>query len=62
MAGDLTKIIRSLQTSAVNKCRERIDEAALRAKGLITRGEKEEIPKPDEPYGVTSILKRKHGL
>ena len=28
MAKDITKIIRSLQTCAVNRCRERLDEAA----------------------------------
>ncbi len=65
MAQDITKILKSLQTSAVNRCRERLDEAALRAKSLISRGddaEKKE-PAPEKPqYGVTSVLKRKHGL
>jgi CBS-domain-containing membrane protein len=65
MAKDITKIIRSLQTCAVNRCRERLDEAAIRARDLITRGEKsdeggKEHEKPE--YGVTSVLKRRHGL
>lgn len=65
MARDLTGIIRSLHASAVNRCRERLDEAALRAKGLISRGgsgEEGRAGHDTEPYGVTSVLKRKHGL
>ena len=65
MAQDITKILKSLQASAVNRCRERLDEAALRAKNLIGRGDDAEKrePAPEKPqYGVTSVLKRKHGL
>ena len=65
MAQDITKILKSLQTTAVNRCRERLDEAALRAKNLIGRSEDGERkdPAPEKPqYGVTSVLKRKHGL
>ncbi|NMB78397.1 MAG: hypothetical protein GYA23_04810 [Methanomicrobiales archaeon] len=65
MPQDITKILKSLQASAVNRCRERLDEAALRAKGLISTGGEEERHGPsryDESYGVTSVLKRKHGL
>lgn len=64
MAGDYTSIIRTLQESAVNRCRERLDEAALRAKGLISTNDPDgDRPgKGDDEYGVTSILKRKHGL
>jgi len=65
MAQDITKILKSLQTTAVNRCRERLDEAALRAKNLIGRGGEAETrdPAPETPqYGVTSVLKRKHGL
>jgi hypothetical protein len=65
MAQDIAKILKSLQISAVNRCRERLDEAALRAKNLISRGDDEEKKGPahDKPdYGVTSVLKRKHGL
>jgi hypothetical protein len=65
MAKDITKIIRSLQTCAVSRCRERLDEAAIRARDLITRGENgdEQGEAPTKPeYGVTSLLKRRHGL
>lgn len=65
MVQDITKILKSLQTSAVNRCRERLDEAALRAKSLIGKGDVDEKKGPahdDKEYGVTSVLKRKHGL
>lgn len=63
MAQDITTILRSLHTSAVNRCRERLDEAALRAKGLIGRdGERKGPAHDDKQYGVTSVLKRRHGL
>jgi hypothetical protein len=66
MKGDLTGVIRSLQTTAVNRCRERIEEAALRARGLIrnqdTEDAKGEEPPVEREAGVTSVLKRRHGL
>jgi len=65
MAKDITKIICSLHTSAVNRCRERLDEAALKARGLISKGndDNEKGAAQDKPqYGVTSLLKRRHGL
>jgi hypothetical protein len=65
MAQDITGIIRSLQNSAVNRCRERLDAAALKARGLIRRdGDDEgtESDNGDPQYGVTSVLKRRHGL
>lgn len=65
MAKDLTLVIRSLQCSAVNRCRERLDAAALKSRDLISKGETENgwAPKHDTPeYGVTSLLKRRHGL
>jgi CBS-domain-containing membrane protein len=65
VAKDLTGIIRSLQCTAVNRCRERLDAAALKARDLIRNGEesgeKDEAPGKPE-YGVTSVLKRRHGL
>jgi hypothetical protein len=47
--------IRNLRATAIQRCRERIDEAAKKARGagVITR---------DPEYGVSSILKRRHGL
>ena len=64
MAQDITKILKSLQTTAVNRCRERLDEAALKARRLISRGEEEKKrdAHDESQYGVTSVLKRKHGL
>jgi hypothetical protein len=65
VAKDITKIISSLQTTAVNRCRERLDEAAIRARDLISRGEggDEKCAAYNTPeYGVTSLLKRRHGL
>jgi hypothetical protein len=65
VAQDITKIIGSLQATAVNRCRERLDEAAVRAKDLIGRGGcgDERAPAYGKPeYGVTSVLKRRHGL
>lgn len=61
---DLTGIIRSLQTTAVNRCRERLDEAAARAKDLIGRCESDggKPPADEKEYGVTSVMKRRHGL
>ncbi len=65
VAKDITKIIRSLQATAVNRCRERLDEAAEKARDLINRGENGAGESPAQEkaeYGVTSLLKRRHGL
>jgi hypothetical protein len=54
-----------LQCSAVNRCRDRLDAAALKARTLISRDENgdEKGKANDKPeYGVTSLLKRRHGL
>jgi hypothetical protein len=65
MVKDITRIICSLHTSAVNRCRERLDAAALKARDLINQGkdddEKDAVPEKQH-YGVTSVLKRRHGL
>jgi hypothetical protein len=65
MAQDLLKTISVLQNTAIGNCRKRIEDAALRAKGII----KSDPPDADAPgpyqkpqCGVTSVLKRKHGL
>jgi hypothetical protein len=65
VAKDITKVLRSLQCSAVNRCRERLDAAALKARELISKGENGDTKDAthDKPeYGVTSLLKRRHGL
>ena len=65
MASDITKIICTLHTSAVNRCRERLDAAALKARDLITTGgntDEKCVTQEKPEYGVTSVLKRRHGL
>jgi hypothetical protein len=65
VAKDITGIIRSLHCSAVNRCRERLDAAALRARDLISRDKDDsesDIAHEKQEYGVTSLLKRRHGL
>lgn len=65
MAKDLSKILGSLQTAAVSRCRERLDEAASRARGMVSTGgdDTRRGGVQDRPeYGVTSLLKHRHGL
>jgi hypothetical protein len=65
MAQDLLKTISVLQNTAIGNCRKRIADAALRAKGIIGSDPPDaEAPGPcKKPQcGVTSVLKRKHGL
>lgn len=59
------KTIGALQDAAVGRCRKRIEDAALKAKGILRageQGENESHPEKRPSCGVTSILKRKHGL
>ena len=65
VAKDITRIICTLHTSAVNRCRERLDAAALKARELISKGENDDekgTVHDKAEYGVTSLLKRRHGL
>jgi hypothetical protein len=66
MGKDLAKSINELRCAAVGRCRERLEQAAQKAKGIIKNGQDEEkedkAPPCKEQYGVTSLLKRKHGL
>jgi len=66
MVKDITKTINELRCIAVGRCRERLDQAAEKARGLLKNGQtvdqKERIPSGEEQYGVTSLMKRKHGL
>lgn len=66
MATDITKTINALRCTAVGRCRERLEQAALKAKAMLKNGkleEKKEKPPPsEEQYGVTTLMKRKHGL
>jgi hypothetical protein len=64
MAQDLMKTISAMRDTAVGNCRKRIEDAARKAKGMIEdpkkRGPEPAVAPP--ACGVTSILKRKHGL
>jgi len=66
MVKDLTKTINSLRCIAVERCRERLDHAARKANDLIGNGQpveqKEKPQSGEEHYGVTSLMKRRHGL
>jgi hypothetical protein len=66
MVKDLPKTINELRCAAVGRCRERLELAAQKAKGIFKSGHIEEkddaVPPCKEQYGVTSLLKRKHGL
>ena len=65
MGKDISGIIRSLQTSAVTRCRDRIKEAALRRRGLNGHENDETVIESSENesgHGVTEVLKRRHGL
>jgi hypothetical protein len=65
MVQDILSAINALKNTAVGRCRQRIEEAAQKAREMRGSGqtveEKSSIPK-EPPCGVTSILKRKHGL
>jgi len=65
MAQDLTRLIEKIKASAVDRCRDRIDTAACKAKGLITTNAAEN-GKNSSPglgtHGVTSVFKKRHGL
>lgn len=66
MAKDITTTINALRYAAVGRCQERLEQAASKARGLLKSGqtpEQSEKPPPyQEQYGVTSLMKRKHGL
>ena len=66
MVQNVMKAIDALKNTAVARCRERIEEAAQKARGLRGGGQTEdgkERPGSSQPQcGVTSILKRRHGL
>ena len=66
MVNDIIKAIDALKNTAVARCRERIEEATQKARGLRGGGpseeDKERTGSCESQCGVTSILKRKHGL
>jgi hypothetical protein len=66
MVNDLTGTINALRCAAIGRCRERLDQAAQKAKGLLSNGQSsdrnDKTPPCKDQYGVTSLMKRKHGL
>lgn len=66
MVQDIITAINALKNTAVGRCRQRIEEAAQKARELRGGGAAEDGTTRSEsckpPCGVTSILKRKHGL
>ena len=66
MACDIDKKIVKLKDLAIDRCRERIEQAKLKAKEFINgeSPERQNGKKPNhiQPYGVTSFLKKRHGL
>jgi hypothetical protein len=66
MVKDILSAINALKNTAVGRCRQRIEEAAQKAREIRGCGQTGEEKKPsgsgEPPCGVTSILKRKHGL
>ncbi len=65
MANNLNTLIGKIKDSAVARCRERIELAADKARGVLN-GKKPEDPTDSppkkEPPGMTSFMKRQHGL
>ena len=66
MAGNINNQIGKLKDIAIGRCRERIEQAACKAKELMNRpkpeGEKEGTANYTQPSGITSFLKKRHGL
>jgi hypothetical protein len=66
MSGDIDKKIVRLKDLAIDRCRERIEQAKLKAKDLMNgeglERQKEKKTNHIQPYGVTSFLKKRHGL
>jgi len=66
MSLDSDKKIGKLKDIAIDRCRERIERAACKAKELMNKPIPEEQDERyrynNQPSGMTSFLKRKHGL
>ncbi len=67
MAKNYSQVIGTLKEAAIVRCRQRIDEAAKKVQGLVKDSPDEksdDLPpcKGGEQFGVTSILKKRHGL
>jgi hypothetical protein len=66
MSQDSGKKIGKLKDIAIDRCRERIEQAACKAKELMNKpspeGESERYRFNHQPSGMTSFLKKRHGL
>lgn len=66
MPKDFTATIGALRDAAVGRCRDRIEQAAIRARDLVGSGKPADTAEERHPcgkeYGVTSVLKQRHGL
>jgi hypothetical protein len=66
MAGDIDKKIVRLKDLAIDRCRDRIEQAKLKAKEFINgenlKRQREDNTNHIQSYGVTSFLKKRHGL
>jgi len=60
------KKIGKLKDMAIGRCRERIEQAACKAKELVNKpspeGTNERYQYNNQPSGMTSFLKKRHGL
>lgn len=57
MTGDVIDIIDNMKTDAVERCRRRILQAAEKKGGCAKRAKNN-----TQEYGITSVIKRRHGL
>ena len=66
MSLDSEKKIGKLKNIAIDRCRERIEQAACKAKELMNKpkseGQKEGTTHYTQPSGMTSFIKKRHGL
>jgi hypothetical protein len=66
MSQDSEKKIGKLKDMAIGRCRERIEQAACKAKELMNKpspeGKNERYQYNNQPSGMTSFLKKRHGL
>ena len=66
MIRDVNNKIGKLKDMAIGRCRERIEQAACKAKELMNKpkseGQKQETANYTQSSGITSFLKKRHGL
>jgi len=66
MSQDSEKKIGKLKNIAIDRCRERIEQAACKAKELMNKpspeGKDERYRYTNQTPGMTTFLKKRHGL